>query len=152
MTSPLSTSALAAAILEHQKRTSVVDHVGYTPPEFITLAVELARRIQAQPQEVASMVAWLRDRARSEAMRCGVAPEVAEEWKAATLLESLGPYQAEIEGARRKVDEARAAELLRCVGIVQAARFGEVDQDFRAVISMIESGLSVDVIKARDNE
>ena len=41
-------------------------------------------------------------------------------------------------------EEARAQERDRCVAIVQAARCGEIDQDFRAIISMIEGGRSVE--------
>ncbi len=31
-------------------------------------------------------------------------------------------------------------EQARCVAIVQAARFGEIDSDFRSIIHRIESG------------
>lgn len=38
-------------------------------------------------------------------------------------------------------------ERQRCVDIVQAARFDEIDRDFRAIISMIEGGQSVADLK-----
>jgi hypothetical protein len=38
-------------------------------------------------------------------------------------------------------------ERERCAAIVMAARFGELDQDFRAIIHMIEGGLSVEQLK-----
>jgi hypothetical protein len=50
--------------------------------------------------------------------------------------------------ADRAAKEAIAAERKRCLAIISAARFGEVDQDFRAIRSMIESGLTVEQIKA----
>jgi hypothetical protein len=39
-------------------------------------------------------------------------------------------------------------ERERCAEIVQMARMGEIDQDWRAVIHFIEGGLSVEQIKA----
>lgn len=41
----------------------------------------------------------------------------------------------------------RAEERERCSEIVSAARFGEVDQDFRAVIHMIEGGRTAEELK-----
>ena len=38
------------------------------------------------------------------------------------------------------IDAAVDAERKRCVAILQAARLGEVDQDLRAIISLINSG------------
>ena len=49
------------------------------------------------------------------------------------------------EGAAR---QAVASERERCLAIISAARFGEVDQDFRAIPSMIECGLTIEQIKA----
>lgn len=38
-------------------------------------------------------------------------------------------------------------ERERCAAIVTAARFGELDRDFRAIVHMIESGLTVEQLK-----
>jgi hypothetical protein len=40
-----------------------------------------------------------------------------------------------------------SAETVRCVEIIQAARAGEVDRDWRAIISMIECGRTAEQIK-----
>lgn len=52
----------------------------------------------------------------------------------------------------KRIDAARDAERKRCVDILQLARFGEIDQDWRSVISMIESGWTVEQIKAGNSE
>lgn len=44
-------------------------------------------------------------------------------------------------------DRATAAERKRCTDIINAARFGEIDQDFRAIGHMIEGGLTVEQLK-----
>lgn len=48
-----------------------------------------------------------------------------------------------------KAAEARGidAERDRCVAIVQMARMGEIDQDWRAIISIIEGGMTLEQIK-----
>ena len=46
------------------------------------------------------------------------------------------------------LDQVIDQERVRCLGIVSAARFGEVDQDYRAIHHMIESGRTVEEIKA----
>jgi hypothetical protein len=48
------------------------------------------------------------------------------------------------EGAAK---QAVATERKRCLAIISAARFAEVDQDFRAIYAMIECGLTVEQIK-----
>lgn len=48
-----------------------------------------------------------------------------------------------------KRSRAVAAERQRCVDIVQAARFDEVDRDWRAIISMIEGGQSAETLKTQ---
>lgn len=45
------------------------------------------------------------------------------------------------------LDQGVQQERERCAAIVTAARFGELDQDFRAIIHMIEGGLSVEQLK-----
>ena len=45
-------------------------------------------------------------------------------------------------------NRAQNEERERCAAIVSAARFGEVDQDFRAIHHMIDSGQTVEQIKA----
>ncbi len=47
-----------------------------------------------------------------------------------------------------ELNAAVSAERTRCAEIVQLARFGEIDQDWRSVIHFIEGGLSVETIKA----
>ena len=46
------------------------------------------------------------------------------------------------------MDDAVEIERKRCAGIVQLARAGDIDQDFRSIIHRIESGDTVDEIKA----
>lgn len=50
------------------------------------------------------------------------------------------------------IEDAIAAERKRCADIVQAARFDEVDRDFRAIISMIESGRTAEQIKGEGSK
>lgn len=45
------------------------------------------------------------------------------------------------------VASAVETERDRCFAIVEAARFGEVDRDFRAICHMIEGGRSLEQIK-----
>jgi hypothetical protein len=45
--------------------------------------------------------------------------------------------------------EAAEAERKRCVEIVQLARFGEIDRDWRAIVHIIETGWSIEEIKER---
>lgn len=45
------------------------------------------------------------------------------------------------------VSSAIKDERDRCEGIVQLARAGEIDQDFRTVIHFIQGGMSVEDVK-----
>ena len=65
--------------------------------------------------------------------------------------EDLPKLVSELAGfiARRESNVA-SAERKRCAEIVQATRFGEVDKDFRSIVSMIESGETVEQLAARD--
>jgi hypothetical protein len=45
--------------------------------------------------------------------------------------------------------EATEAERKRCVEIVQLARFGEIDRDWRAIVHTIETGWTIEEIKER---
>jgi hypothetical protein len=55
-----------------------------------------------------------------------------------------------ISGHKHELKAAVYAERARCVAIVQAARFGEIDHDFRSIVHMIESGETVQQLQARD--
>lgn len=44
--------------------------------------------------------------------------------------------------------EAVQVERVRCVNIIQACRFGELDRDWRSVIAMLESGKTDEELKA----
>ena len=39
------------------------------------------------------------------------------------------------------IEKAVAAERERCIAIIQRARLGEIDQDFRSIISRIKCGM-----------
>jgi hypothetical protein len=84
--------------------------------------------------------------------------------QAAAVLEILGQHTAAL-GFLSDAKEARAAlsqeglvagadgdetavERKRCAEIVQLARFGEMDTDFRSIINAIESGKTVEEIKS----
>lgn len=56
--------------------------------------------------------------------------------------------QAKLAEATRELGSAVEAERQRCLDIVSAARFGEVDQDFRAIHHMIEGGRTAEEIKS----
>lgn len=56
---------------------------------------------------------------------------------------SNAPSVAEIESAVQK-------ERLRCVAIVSADRFGEMDNDLRSIADVIESGMSAEAFVAID--
>lgn len=47
---------------------------------------------------------------------------------------------AEIERLQTERLDAVVAERKRCADIVQRARFGEISQDFRSIVSRIKSG------------
>ena len=48
------------------------------------------------------------------------------------------------------ISQAVDAERQRCVAIIQAVRCGELDRDYRSIVSMIEGGETVEQMKARD--
>lgn len=50
-----------------------------------------------------------------------------------------------------EITKAVDAERARCAAIVQAARAGNIDGDFRTIIHFIEDGASIDEIKARSH-
>ncbi len=49
----------------------------------------------------------------------------------------------------KELQQAVFDERLRCVNIIHAARFGEVDRDWRAIIAMLESGQTDEELKAQ---
>jgi hypothetical protein len=55
------------------------------------------------------------------------------------------PDEVEVQ---RRMKAAIAVERKRCADIVQAARFDEVDRDWRSIVSMIEGGETAEQIKA----
>jgi hypothetical protein len=59
-------------------------------------------------------------------------------------LDDIRKWHVEIEQLRA----ALAAERKRCAGIIQLARFGEIDGDLRCLISRIEGGDTLDQIAA----
>lgn len=61
---------------------------------------------------------------------------------------SLAEWNKFCEALNQALKASSDLERERCAGIVSAARFGEVDQDFRAIHHMIEGGLTVDQIKS----
>jgi hypothetical protein len=54
-----------------------------------------------------------------------------------------------MRGTDDAVQAAVAAEQKRCYDIVSAARFGEIDRDWRSILSMIESGETIEQIQQR---
>lgn len=56
--------------------------------------------------------------------------------------------RAALAALEAAANRAATEERERCHAIVSAARFGEVDQDFRAICHMIDGGLTVEQIKS----
>ena len=48
------------------------------------------------------------------------------------------------------VEDAVMRERDRCLAILSAARFGEIDNDLRSIRYLIESGLTIDELKSKD--
>lgn len=63
------------------------------------------------------------------------------------LIAMIRSRDALVSDLKRAITTATDAERQRCVDIVSAARFGEVDRDFRALVHMIEGGRSAEEIK-----
>lgn len=47
------------------------------------------------------------------------------------------------------VKAAVAVERARCASIIQAARFAEIERDWRSLVSFIENGTTVEELKAQ---
>ena len=64
------------------------------------------------------------------------------DWKASGI--SLSVWGKFLDTLNEALITAADNERVRCAGIVSAARFGKVDQDFRAIGHMIEGGRPVE--------
>lgn len=81
-----------------------------------------------------------------------------EEWKKSDDFANSRKWaaqEAHVEGSlwnafQTGFGAALGAERKRCLAIVQAARNDEIDGDFRAIKSMIESGWPIEKITSKD--
>lgn len=81
--------------------------------------------------DYADLIARLEADATYVAVISPLPKEQTLQWEAARALREL----------TAAVNEEVAAETSRCVAIVQQARFGEIDGDFRTIIHFIENPL-----------
>jgi hypothetical protein len=58
----------------------------------------------------------------------------------AKLIRSGGEWDSMVRSAQKAAHLAVAQETARCREILQAARFGQIDGDFRSLIHRVESG------------
>lgn len=62
-----------------------------------------------------------------------------------------GPFTLEEAVLDKMLADTESASTIterrRCADIVQLARFGEIDTDFRTIIHFIEGGLSIEDVK-----
>jgi hypothetical protein len=66
-----------------------------------------------------------------------------------TMTDNRDPLEKAVDRTyhQQMRDAAVLVERERCIDIVQAARFGDVDRDLRSIIHMIESGQTATEIK-----